>query len=198
MKILAFADLHSNLPSLRKLQDKAKNSKPDVILCAGDFTVFQSHIEEMMKKLNRLGKVYLIHGNHEIESKIRKLSKKFKNIEFVHKKIADLGDCLLVSHGGGGFSEKDKEFETFIKKNAKKLKDKKIILMTHAPPYGTNLDYVDYMDDHVGCKSYTSFIKKFKPKLAISGHIHETEGNKDNIKESKLVNPGPKGRILKI
>ncbi|MBW3019112.1 metallophosphoesterase [Candidatus Woesearchaeota archaeon] len=197
MKVLAFADLHSHLASLKKLEQKVRNSKPDIILCAGDFTVFQSHVEDIMKRLNRLGKVYIIHGNHEIESKIRALCRRYKNLEFVHKKIVKIGDYLLVAYGGGGFATKDKEFEQFIKKNAKKLKGK-IILMTHAPPYGTKLDYIDYMGDHVGCKSYTDFIKKYQPVLAISGHIHETAGKKDKIKNSELIHPEPKGVIIKL
>jgi hypothetical protein len=199
MKILAFVDLHSSLSSLRKLQEKAKKSKPDIILCAGDFTVFQHHIGEIMKRLNKLGKMYVIHGNHEIESKVRKLCKQYKNLEFVHKKIVKVDGYLLVSHGGGGFAMKDKDFEKFVKKNEKKLKGQKIILMTHAPPYGTKLDYLDYMDDHhVGCKSYTDFIKKYKPIIAVSGHIHDTEGKKDVIKGTKLQNIGPNGVIFRI
>lgn len=199
MKILAFADLHSSMNELKKLEAKIQKSKPDAILCAGDFTVFQQNIKDIMKRMNKFGcKVYLIHGNHEISSKVKSMCTKYKNLEFVHKKIVKLNDAVLVSHGGGGFTRKDKDFDNFMRKNKAKLKGKEIILMTHAPPYNTKLDSLVYVDDHVGCESYRKFIEKYQPKYAISGHIHETFNQKDKIGESKLINPGPKGVIIKV
>ncbi len=57
------------------------------------------------------------------------------------------------------------------------------ILLAHYPPYGY-FDKVDYPGEnpmngkHVGFKPYTKYIKKFKPKLFICGHMHEYQGVK--------------------
>jgi len=53
------------------------------------------------------------------------------------------------------------------------------------------------MGEHAGNKSIRKFIERIKPVLAISGHLHECVGE-DKIKETKVVNPGYKGKILTI
>ncbi|GIU69604.1 MAG: hypothetical protein KatS3mg002_0840 [Candidatus Woesearchaeota archaeon] len=34
---------------------------------------------------------------------------------------------------------------------------------------------------HVGCENFRSFIEKYQPIIAVSGHIHETFGFEDKI-----------------
>jgi len=198
MKLIAFTDLHASLPSLKKLQKLVRANKPDYVLCAGDFTVFEQNIDATLKLINKLGNVYLIHGNHETDTLVRKLCKNHKNITFAHKKILKIGEYHLVAHGGGGFVHEDKQFEQWMRKKTAELKKKKIIFMTHAPAYNTNLDYIDYLEDHVGCASYTKFIKKYKPTYAISGHIHETFKETDTIGTTALINPGPDGEVVEL
>ncbi|MBS3097214.1 hypothetical protein J4209_00295 [Candidatus Woesearchaeota archaeon] len=41
-----------------------------------------------------------------------------------------------------------------------------------------------------------TFILKVKPDLAISGHLHENAGKEDKIGKTKIVNPGPFGKII--
>jgi len=203
MKILAFTDLHASITALKKIEVKIKKYKPDAIICCGDFTIFEQNIDAVLRKLDAFGlPVYLIHGNHEMDVIVKKLCAKTKNIQFVHNKIFPLGDYTVVAHGGGGFYGRgklagDKEFEEFIKKNKDKITDK-LILLTHAPPGGSALDYLDWMDDHVGCKSYMDFIKEHKPILALSGHIHETFGVVQKLGKTTLCNPGPDGRIITL
>lgn len=193
MKIIAFADLHGSEKAFKKLQKKVKKEKPDYILCAGDITVFERDMDKILDKIATLGKVYMIHGNHEEAKDVRKACRKRPNIKFVHRKIVKLGKYKLIGYGGGGFSKREKDFEKFIKEN--KI-GKDIILMTHGPPYGTKLDYLDYFGEHVGCESYTKFIKKYKPLVAISGHLHENFDKTDKIGKTKLINPGPMGEII--
>ena len=78
----------------------------------------------------------------------------------------------------------------------KKIEGKKIIFITHGPPYGTKIDLLG--TNYAGNKSYTNFIKKEKPILALCGHLHENFGKTDQIGPSKLMNPGPEGEIIDI
>jgi len=84
----------------------------------------------------------------------------------------------------------------FSVKTIKKNKGKKIILVTHAPPYRTNLDNIE--GDSCGNKAIRNFIDKVKPDLVISGHLHENAGKGDKIKNTRLINPGPFGKIIVI
>lgn len=199
MKALIFTDIHASISSFKKLQQKIETNKPEIIFCTGDFTVMEQNVEEVMHKINDLGlPTFLIHGNHETELIVKKLSTRYKNIIFMHKRIMPYKDYYILGHGGGGFSRTDKDFEQYIRKNKDQLKNKKVILMTHAPPYQTKLDYIDWLDENVGCKSYTDFIETFQPILALSGHIHECFGNTQLIGKTKLINPGPDGKIITL
>ncbi len=203
MKILAFTDLHAGVTAYKKIQAKIKKEKPDYIFCLGDFTIFEQNIVPVIRKISELKKpVLIIHGNHETDVIVRKLCKQYKNMTFAHRKIIKLGEYIVIAHGGGGFYgqgklAKDKDFEAFVKENKSKLKGK-LILLTHAPPGHTRLDYLKWLGDHVGCASYEKFIKEHKPIMALSGHLHENFGVKYKAGKTLICNPGPEGMIFTL
>ena len=195
MNILAFADTHFDEHVDQKLIDKAKEA--DVVVCAGDFSNFGRNIDLIIKDFLKFNKpVLIIHGNHE-EGEDFSRFKKHKNLKFIHKKGIVFGDYLFVGYGGGGFSEVYRDFEVMIPKIKERKKDKKVILVTHAPVYNTSTDYIDWAG-HVGSKSSLKFIKEIKPMLVICGHIEENSGQIDNVEKTIVVNPGPEGRILEV
>ena len=69
------------------------------------------------------------------------------------------------------------------------LGQKPMILVTHQPAWGTNVDLQASMR-HKGSRSVRSYIENHQPLLAVSGHIHEAYGT-DQIGSTLLVNPGP-------
>jgi len=196
MKILAFTDTHGSDKALKGVKKKAKNV--DLIICLGDFTIFGHNQKRILKKINSLGKkILLLHGNHEVIREVKKDLKDLKNIKFMHNNIHKEGKILFLGWGGGGFALKEPDFKDLVKKfKAKKKKDNKIVLLTHGPPYGTILDLI--WDQHCGCKTYTSFIKKYKPAFALSGHLHENNNKKQKYGKTMLINPGPHGKVISI
>ena len=200
MKILAFTDTHGSLLALRRIEQKTKAQNPDLLVCAGDISIFEHGIIGIARRLNKLNKkIVIIHGNHEDDSTFKKLAKLFKNIIFIHKTHFICNNLLFLGYGGGGFSIVDREFEKIsakFKKIIKQNKDKKIILVTHAPPYKTKLDKL--VEWHCGNKSIRHFVEKNKVDLLICGHLHENFGKEDNIKKTKVMNPGPFGKIVEI
>lgn len=201
MKILAFTDIHGSMASLKRIEQKVKSQNPDLLVCAGDISIFEHGIVGIMRRLNSLGKeIIIIHGNHEDASTFIKYSKLFKNISFMHKKHFALGNALFLGYGGGGFSIVDKGFEKTAKSEFKKIikesKGKKIILVTHAPPYRTRLDKLSH--GHSGNKSIRHFIEKNKIDLLVCGHLHENFGKEDKIGKTRVINPGPFGEIVEI
>ena len=201
MKLLAFTDIHGSLLALKRIEQKVKTQKPDLLVCAGDVSIFEHGIVGIMRRLNKLNKkIIIIQGNHEDDSTFRKLSRLFKNIVFVHKSHFVENNVLFLGYGGGGFSIIDREFEKIanskFKNTLKSNKSKKIILVTHAPPYKTNLDKL--VEGHCGNKSIRNFVEKNKIDLLICGHLHENFGKEDRIKKTKVINPGPFGKIVVI
>ena len=197
MKILAFSDVHGDLSTLEHIKKEVKDKKIDYVVCAGDFTFFEQHIEFLTKKLSQLGtEVILIHGNHEDSEVVEILSKKYKNVHFIHKKVKKAGNYAFIGYGGGGFSLNDPEFVKTTSNLVKNLKEK-IILVTHAPPNGTKLDHLSRRG-YVGNRDYSKFIKNNNVILAISGHLHENFNKEDKMGKARLINPGYKGKIITL
>ena len=201
MKLLAFTDVHGSLTALRRIEQKTKMEKPDLLVCAGDISIFEHGIGIIFRRLNKLGKkIIIVHGNHEDASTFSKYSRLFKNIIFVHKTYHVEDNIIFLGFGGGGFSVRDKEFENTanakFKKIIKQNNGKKIILLTHAPPYGTRLDKLGR--NHAGNKSFQDFLKKYHIALHVSGHLHENFGKEDKINKTIVINPGPFGKIINI
>ena len=199
MKVLAFVDMHGSLTGLKKIEKQAK--KADLIICAGDFTIFGQNTDHFLKKFNAFNKPMLIvPGNHEDEAELQALCKKYKNINYLHAKGYKEGEFFFLGYGGGGFSMRDKAFEKLSKQFEKEIKDlgnPKTILITHAPPYKTKIDRI--MDEPCGNKSIKNFIKKIQPMiLVVSGHLHENAGKEDKVGNTRVINPGPYGKLISI
>jgi Icc-related predicted phosphoesterase len=210
MKILAFVDLHSkprspeyvnfytSLKYVKDLKAKVKKHKPDVVVCAGDVSLFENHIDEIMKRISKIHKkILMIPGNHETGAVMRKICSFYDNLVFINKKAVKVGDYFFVGFSGEGFLRRDQDLERFIKKIKPKIKGKKVVLVTHAPPYETKLDKIGR--EHCGNRTIRNFIKSNKNiVLEICGHIHENAGKQDKLNNALLINPGPKGKVIKI
>ncbi len=202
MRILAFVDMHGSHDALKRLRKKSK--KADLVVCAGDLTVFGNKLSEILSQLSKLKKdILIIPGNHENSEELKTLSNSFDKIEFIDKRSVVLDGNLYLGYGEGAFSTVDKEFEKISKRFKKDIKDfrkgskdGKVVLITHAPPYKTKLDMI--VDEACGNKSLRKFIKKVWPDLVISGHLHENSGKEDKIGRTRLVNPGPYGKMLRL
>ncbi|MGV8172231.1 MAG: metallophosphoesterase family protein [Candidatus Woesearchaeota archaeon] len=200
MKVLFFVDTHGSRGCLRRLREKSTDV--DLLVCAGDFTIFEGGMTSILKDFNDIGKpMLLIHGNHETSSSVLVECAQLKNLHFIHKKYFVYDDLVFYGFGGGGFSITDEQFthesELFMRE-FKRLSDTKkyrLILVTHAPPYGTRLDY---LGEHVGNKNIVDFIHKYHPMLAVSGHLHENAGIVDKINITRMINPGADGVILDL
>lgn len=192
MKILAFVDTHGNKKAIEIIIKKAKKENPDILICAGDITNWGENIKSLIKDLEKLNILLLIiPGNHETSELIDSISSKL--IINLHKKSYELNDYIFLGYGEGGFSKEDKEFEKITNKFKKTIKkDSKIILVTHAPPYGR----LDFIFGHQGNEAIRKFIEEIQPIIHICGHLHEYEGKEDKIKRTRIINPGPYGILI--
>jgi Icc-related predicted phosphoesterase len=196
MKILCFVDLHGNAPVLKKLIERAKKDDIELVICAGDISVFGDGLNKLVGIASKIKKPFLIiPGNHEDGNEISKACKPYKNCINIHKKGFRGQGFIILGYGGGGFSKVDKKFEKVASNFKKIIKDnEKVILVTHAPPYNTEIDKIG--GNPVGNKSIRNFISEVKPNFAISGHLHENAGKKGKIGKTLVINPGYKGKII--
>jgi len=198
MKLFLFTDVHGDSKIISTLIKKIKDAKPNLILCSGDLTNFGENLRKIILKFEALKiPMLIIPGNHETNSELTQALKKTKSLLNLHKKSYELNNYIFFGYGLGGFESKNKDLESIIPQLKKTLKNKKLILMTHQPPYNTKLDYIKGIG-HQGNKSIRKFINILKPILAISGHLHENENKKDKVYSTIIINPGTKGKVLDI
>ncbi|MBI5391498.1 metallophosphoesterase [Candidatus Woesearchaeota archaeon] len=197
MKILACTDVHNYKHALKNIVRLAKRENPDVVVCCGDISNFSIDLEEAIKPLYALNIPFLfIPGNHETVEGTEALVKKYPKIINLHKKIYLFQDVIFFGFGMGGFASREPDLEQWLPKIKKELKDKKSVFITHAPVYGTRLDWL--WREHRGNKSARKCVEEIKPVLTLCGHFHENEGKEDKINNTKILNPGHQGKIIEI
>jgi len=198
MKIFAFTDIHGDIKLINKILQQIKKESPDLLICAGDLSDFSTNLKKLILKfkINNIP-LLIIPGNHETPEEIRKICKKTKFAIPLHRGSYEINDYIFFGYGTGGFNRTDKEFEELIPKFKKSIKkDKKIILITHAPPYKTKLDKLQHIG-YQGSESIRKFIEIIHPIIHICGHLHENAGIMDKIKTTIIINPGD-GKIIEI
>jgi Icc-related predicted phosphoesterase len=194
MKIISFGDIHEDFSNLIPLKDELENA--DLVIVTGDLTNFNGRkeaekvIDEIMKyNENILAQL----GNLDQPEVNDYLTEKGINL---HRNGFIKDDIGIFGVGGSNptpfntpteFSED--EIETFLLDGIDKVKGAKFkIMVPHMPPKDTKLDIIS-AGVHVGSQSVRDFILKYKPDIALSGHIHEARGS-DKIENTVAFNAG--------
>jgi Icc-related predicted phosphoesterase len=194
MKIISFGDIHEDFSNLIPLKDELENA--DLVIVTGDLTNFNGRkeaekvIDEIMKyNENILAQL----GNLDQPEVNDYLTEKGINL---HRNGFIRDDIGIFGVGGSNptpfntpteFSED--EIETFLLDGVDKVRDAKFkIMVPHMPPKDTKLDIIS-AGAHVGSQSVRDFILKYKPDIALSGHIHEARGS-DKIENTVAFNAG--------
>ena len=128
---------------------------------------------------------------------IQKSCKKFDFLVNIHLKKHKINNVVFFGFCTGGFSKVDHELEEAMLDL--KFNDKeKLVLVSHGPPFGTKLDYLENLQSYRGSKTLREFIKKFHPKFVICGHLHENEKKEDKLGDTIILNPGKYGKIIEV
>ena len=207
------------LATLEKLKSRVGELAPDVVVMTGDILdvpdevivggtpdersngqwLIEAAADYQLVKdwFDGIGVPYLvIPGNHEEGEKFEETVKDYEYVTSFNRKVFKKEGYIFLGYGGDGFSVRDPEFRKIAREWYGKYNSQKIVLVTHGPPAGTKLDILG--DRHVGNIDYRKFIERIKPKLAISGHLHETAGAVDKIGKTKLVNPCWEGMVIEL
>jgi Icc-related predicted phosphoesterase len=188
MKFLVLTDLHqkkSRIPWINSLID---SEKPDAVLFLGDVTDMGTAEDAREIVSSIKGKVYCLPGNCDPLDLPQGISSVAVDM---HGKSAQIGDCYVAGLGGSNITIFGTPFELNEEEIDAKLRPiskKGMVLMTHAPAYGT----LDRIPDGtpVGSPAIRKICDEFRPVVALSGHIHEDIGVRF-INGTLFVNPGP-------
>ena len=193
LRILAAADLHGSLDIAKKLSQKGKREKVDLVVLAGDVYGYEDSEEDILEPFWKAKqKVVFVPGNCDFDNECEMLSKKGKNIHNYYVTYKNVG-IVGIGSPNWKLSLDDEDFVE-IKRNFDKMTSKKKILVSHLHAEGTMAELSGVAGDVILKKA----VKDFKPDLLIAAHIHEGEGIEDKINGTKVVQVGRRGKILEI
>lgn len=188
MELLAITDVHGRTQVSKWIIELSKDF--DLLAIAGDVAEWgdEKFFRNFYKYLSDNNiKTLFVPGNHDpiLELSLDKISN-------LHGRSINFDDLTFCGIGGSNPTpfntpfelDDDRAYELLFR-----LPDKIDVLISHASPYGTKCDR-SYRGDHIGSKPVRSFIDKAKPKVVISGHVHEARSI-DFLGDTLIVNPGP-------
>ena len=194
LRILAVADFHGN-SSAESILSKFLTKGFDCLVLIGDLTNFgpPEVAESILELVKRSGIPCLaVPGNCDPKSILKVLDKYDMNL---HGKCEKMGEATFVGLGGSNLTP----FHTPFELNEVEIKEElaaascetseKLVLVTHAPPFGTKVDMIQE-GTHVGSKSIRQYIEQNQPLVTLCGHVHEAR-DVDQLGRTLIVNPGP-------
>jgi Icc-related predicted phosphoesterase len=177
MRIYAVADIHGQSHKIELIRNNTLKLNPDVIVVAGDITNYVGSIR-ILTLLNDIPvPVLAVRGNSDLP-RIENLFEYFSNISPLHLKRVTIDGTPFVGVSGCipiPFSSRICLNQAQIFEKLKPMIKNNSVLVAHPPPRGT-LDEV-LSKFHAGCQGLAEVIKMYRPRLMISGHIHESSGS---------------------
>ncbi|UCE80403.1 MAG: metallophosphoesterase family protein [Methanobacteriota archaeon] len=185
--ILVCSDLHGSKRAKKLLRDALEDDQFDVVVICGDFTTGGStkYVHEVLKLIDT--PLLAVPGNCDSVVVASLLQEQNKS---VHSRRVDIAGVKFFGFGGAPPSPHHMPFEVEEGIMAEKLRSAAVrggVMVTHTPAYGMN-DLSSY-GHHMGSKAILEVAKEFRPRLALSGHIHESRGSEVS-KGTMFVNPG--------
>lgn len=199
MKILAISDVHGDKAFMRRMAEKGKQEKVDLVIIAGDLVDQGNMPEGLIGPFKEQGlEVAIIPGNHEGLADINFLTEKYGAIN-LHGYSLKIGDVGIFGCGYGDIGMHqltEQQFFDTLRLAHESLGDvKKKIMVTHVQP---NNSILGLHMPHWGSSGVRKALEEFQPDAHICGHIHETHGIEEMIGKTRVMNVGKTGKIIEI
>ena len=196
-RLLIFSDIHNDWVTLERILDV----EADFYISAGDQVSWGRGLDRCGQILKTRGdKVWVLPGNHESASQIAALCDQFGLNNF-HQRQFTVGAWHVAGLGYSSPTPFDTPGEYTELQIASLLAPlatlHPLILVCHAPPYGTALDEVR-PGMHAGSTAVRDFIQRSQPPHFFCGHIHEAEGVSIEIGQTRAHNVGKKAYLLEL
>ena len=200
MKILAAGDIHGDIQLVKKLVEKAEKENVDLVILCGDLTMQEASTTNLIGPFLKANKrVALIPGNHETNATADFLAKLYgvKNLHGSFLKYEDVGLFGCGSANIGLFQLSEKEIYDALKKGYEGVKGvKKKIMVTHVHPKES---LMEKLTQHFpGSSGVKKAIDRFQPDVLLCSHVHEAAGMEEKLGDTKVINVGREGKIIKL
>lgn len=193
LRVLAAADLHGDFDVAKRLAEKAKKERVDVVLLAGDLHGYYDAQDGLLDPFSKVkSKVFFIPGNCDFGNEKGLLEKHAKCIHNYYVTYNGVGIGGIGSPNWK-LSLNDDDWENIIS-NFSKMRAEKKIFVSHLHAFGTKAEFSGILGDKITRKA----IEEIRPDIFIAGHIHEAEGLEERIGKTRVIQVGRKGTILEL
>jgi Icc-related predicted phosphoesterase len=197
LKLLIFSDIHNDWKTLERLL----GVEADLYISAGDQVTWSKGLDRCGQILQSRGdKVYVLPGNHESAAQIAEMCARYGLHDF-HQRHIQVGQWQVAGLGYSSptpFHTPGEYTEPQIADRLQRFADlSPLVLICHAPPYGTALDQV-HPGLHAGSTAVRDFIQHYQPGHFFCGHIHESEGVAIQIGKTRARNVGKAAHLLEL
>lgn len=197
-RIMAVGDIHGDSDLAKKLAEKAKKDHVDIVILAGDLTMAEQSIDNIVGPFVKAKKqVLLIPGNHESPATIDFLAKMYdvKNLHGYGFRSGNVGIFGAGTANMGPHSIGESGIAELLKKAHKEIKDAgKKIMVTHVHHYGSKAEMFGFK----GSRAVRKALEEFQPDILISAHMHEAGGMEEKVGETCVINVSRKEKIFEI
>ncbi len=195
MKILAISDIHGTLRGQEVALRYCEVHNPDLAVVTGDITQFgpPEDAKHFLDDLSRKVKTFALPGNCDPFEVLGAIDA--SQAENLHLAKIEMHGLTFIGFGGSNptpfntiFELPEDEIFNGINDLIEFDKGSSTVLVTHCPPKG-------YRDEvlgrgKMGSEAIAQVVEKYKPRLVISGHIHEAYGVEELGATTTIVNPG--------
>jgi Icc-related predicted phosphoesterase len=188
MRFLVLSDVHRRDKVAKWANELLGDMSLNGTIVLGDITHFgpPEWAGEFLASLK--GTTYAVPGNCDPQGTLEYIE---RNAISLHLRKEVVGGHVLGGIGGSNptiFDTPNELSEEEIMKQLRPIMEKGMVLVLHCPPFGT-LD-MPFSGKHVGSVSIQKLVEEFKPRIVLSGHIHEDRGivERDG---TIFMNPGP-------
>jgi len=210
IRILAFSDWRAQ--TISDIFRFVQSIQPvDFILYGGDdigrFEEEERNYFSELSTYTRSKQVLAVIGNDDLYLQKRVLRAKavhdLYDRSYVYKNFVFIGLEASTS-GPAAFRHEEEDFKAHLKQQAKNLRDKRLAILSHAPPFGIldrgiRFAELDEFTHHIGSTALTHFIENNLVDLVVCGHCHSHGGMIEKVGSATIVNvsshdsPGSKG-----
>lgn len=174
LRLLVCSDLHGSEDALSMLSKAESLHSFDAVVICGDFTTFGSpdYVNKVLSSFR--SRVLAIPGNCDTRDIVDLLESRGANL---HRQRVLIRGWTFFGFGGGVTTSAQMPFETEEDEIGRALRDVAVkggVMVTHMPAYGMN-DRTR-SGKNKGSKVVREIAYEFRPRLALSGHIHEARG----------------------
>lgn len=198
-KILAIGDIHGDTGLVKRLVERAKKEKVDLVILAGDLTFAEQSTDYIVGPFIKAKKqVLLIPGNHESVSTADFLAQAYPNTKNIHGGSFRKGDLGIFGAGTANMGVHqigDENIFKALKKGYEEIRgSSKKIMVTHMHPFGSKAEIFGFL----GSKAIRRAVEKFSPDILINAHIHEAGGLHEKIGKTSVINVSRKEKVFEI